>query len=62
MDAPTLMLLALGIPFIFSGLLLFVFFAIVAIISATDPDAHSDLLLDGEDFDRKNDSSLGGRA
>jgi len=62
MDAPTVILLALAIPFVFSGLLLIVLFAIVAFVSATDPDAHSDLLLDGENLERKNDSNLGRRA
>jgi hypothetical protein len=62
MDALTALVLTIAAVFILSGLLLITFFAIVAFISATDSDAHDDLLLDGEHFERKNDRNLGGRA
>jgi hypothetical protein len=62
MDALTVLVLVIATTFIFAGLLLAVLFAIVAFISAADSGAHDDLLLDGEDFERKNNRNFSRRA
>lgn len=55
MDAPTVWLIILVLV-AFVGLLLVLFFGIVVAVFGNESDLNSDLLDDGEEYDRKDSS------